>query len=292
MTSSISHISEKPWSEYTKADYTPEQWHRSCLIHTHDGAPTSKDQCKLPVRTPNGAINRNGVHAAAAALAGARGGVQASDEQTSKARTSLIRLYGELDEEPPPSLTHSAAEDMAEHILKHYGVKGMKWGVRNSEGGGGIRQTVGSAVGEAKARAKREIAERIDTETHVRAKPGQLVRVVGGNRRRAHEDAIVARTAEQIAKRNTLDALSNKELQHLVQRMNLEQQYRQMAVKETRKSAAQRWVENIVAVKGPLLYAKMGPHAKIGQKVVEGAMKMATQNKALLGGSSEKKKDK
>ena len=50
------------------------------------------------------------------------------------------------------------AEEMAEHILSHYGVKGMKWGVRKCEGGGGVR----GAVGEAKARFKMVIAERTD----------------------------------------------------------------------------------------------------------------------------------
>jgi hypothetical protein len=72
MTDSLKHVSEKPWSDYTKADYSIEQWHAACLIHLHQGPPTSKDQCKVPVRTPNGALNRNGVHAAAAALAGPR----------------------------------------------------------------------------------------------------------------------------------------------------------------------------------------------------------------------------
>ena len=297
---SLTHVSEKPWSEYTKADYTPEQWHRACLIHLHEGDATAKDQCKLPVRTPGGAISRPGVHAAAAALAGARGGVDAPAEAKSKAASSLIRLYSELGEDPPPSLKHSnleedyvddvldQAEEMAEHNLSHYGVKGMKWGVRKSEGGGGVR----GAVGEAKARVKKEIAERTDKETHVRTKPGQLVRVVGGNKRGPHEDAVKARTSEQVAKRSTLDALSNKDLQHLVQRMNLEAQYRQLASKETRKSTAQRWTEKLVSEKGNVVYSKLGPHAKAGRFVVENVMKMATRNKALEGGFSEKKKNK
>jgi len=126
-TQSIKHLSEKPWSDYTSADYSVEQWHNACLIHQHDGAPTSKSQCKLPVKTPNGAINRNGVHAAAAALAGARGGVHASSDEKSSAAKSLIRFYHQMDEEPPPSLMrHSSVEE----FIEHHGIKGMKWGRR------------------------------------------------------------------------------------------------------------------------------------------------------------------
>lgn len=127
-TQSIKHLSEKPWSDYTASDYSIEQWHNACLIHQHDGAPTSKSQCKLPVKTPNGAVNRNAIHSAAAALAGARGGVHASSEEKASAAKSLIRLYHQMDEEPPPSLMrHSSVEE----FIEHFGVKGMRWGVRN-----------------------------------------------------------------------------------------------------------------------------------------------------------------
>lgn len=138
----LEHISMRPWSEYSESDYTPIQWHNSCLIHLHEGAPTNKALCKLPVRTPNGAINKNGVHAATAALHGARGDLDAPEEQKDKARQALIRLYGELGEEPPSSLNHSddmLAEMgmytvMGEEYLAHFGVKGMRWGVRNADG--------------------------------------------------------------------------------------------------------------------------------------------------------------
>lgn len=136
----LAHISEQAWSDYTKADYTIEQWHAACLIHIHDGDPTSKSQCKLPVKTPNGALNRNGVHAAAAALAGARGGLKGvSDEQKKKAASALRRYYSQLDEDPPESLVEHTVikfRDKPETpgvVLEHYGVKGMRWGFRKQE---------------------------------------------------------------------------------------------------------------------------------------------------------------
>jgi hypothetical protein len=141
----IKHISEKPWSAYTEADYTLQQWHNACLIHMHDGPPTSKSECKLPVKTPNGAVNRNGVHAATAALHGARSPLQASADEKAKAASALKRLYVQLGEKPPPSLSQS--EITQEHILnfiEHHGVKGMRWGVRKGRSGGGGSSDVGT----------------------------------------------------------------------------------------------------------------------------------------------------
>lgn len=126
----LSHISNQPWSNYTEADYSVTQWHQACLIHQHDGAPTSKAQCKLPVRTPNGALNKNGVHAATAALNGARGGVSATEEQKDAARQALIRFYRELDETPPTTLNHL---ETYEDFLIHFGIKGMRWGSRKGD---------------------------------------------------------------------------------------------------------------------------------------------------------------
>lgn len=117
VTNFLTHISEKPWSDYTEADYTLEQWHNACLIHQHQGPPTSKNQCKLPVKTPSGALSRAGVHAAAAALAGARAELKATPEEKAKAAAALRRYYAQLEEEPPASLAQSAVDD----ILAYYG---------------------------------------------------------------------------------------------------------------------------------------------------------------------------
>lgn len=280
-------VSEKPWSDYIKADYTPEQWHTACLLHLHTGPPTSKDQCKLPVKTPSGALNRNGVHAAAAALNGARGGVDASPVKIATARAAVRRLYNQLDEDPPDSMKQST--DNVDDFLEHYGVKGMKWGVRRE---GSSRPSLKRTVEQAKNKARTELKERTDTETHVRAKPGRHVQVVGGKKKTPHEDAIKARVAEQIAKRNTLDALSNKELQHLVNRMNLESQYRNLAINETRKTAVEKWVEKTLSTKLDKSLEFMGPQAAIGKAVVEGMFKntVGLSNKAMSGGKIKKDK--
>ena len=101
-------ISDKPWSRFSESDYNDEQWYEACLIKPPKSEYTAKAQAKLPVREPDGTLNRNGVHAAAAALAGARGGVKAGAEEKRKAARALLRLYRELEEEPPKTIERLA----------------------------------------------------------------------------------------------------------------------------------------------------------------------------------------
>lgn len=81
-----------------------------CLIDENEsGAEKVKAKCKLPVRAqPGGPVNVNAMHAAAAALAGARGGVSASSEKKTSAARKLKRLYAEAGEEAPDSLKRMA----------------------------------------------------------------------------------------------------------------------------------------------------------------------------------------
>ncbi len=106
---SLSEVSDTPWSQFSASDYTPEQYRRACLLDTGQGSPDSKDRYKLPVKQPDGTVNRNGVHAAASALAGGRGGVNASADAKKAAARKLVGLYrSQLKEDPPPSLLRMA----------------------------------------------------------------------------------------------------------------------------------------------------------------------------------------
>lgn len=99
-------FSDKPWGGITASDYSDAAAYcAACLLDLNPlGKEKTKAACKLPVKEPGGAYNRNAIHAAAAVLAGARGGVQASPEEKRKAARRLIRLYREMEEEPPESL--------------------------------------------------------------------------------------------------------------------------------------------------------------------------------------------
>lgn len=88
-------------------------------------------------------------------------------------------------------------------ILEHYGVKGMKWGVRKK------RSTAPVEVSTSQA-------------------PGRRVKAKGGENQPAHPDAIKVATSKQKAKKSSLDSLSTKDLQEMVLRMNLEAQYNRL----------------------------------------------------------------
>lgn len=84
------------------------QWQASCLVDRGQEFNTAKTRYAVPVKEPNGDVNSNAVHAAAAVLAGARGGVQAPPAAKKQAARKLVRLYALLDESPPESLTRLA----------------------------------------------------------------------------------------------------------------------------------------------------------------------------------------
>lgn len=111
-------VSDKPWSNFSQADYSIDQWKRACVVDTGQGDPSSKQRYKVPVREPDGTLNRNGVHAAA----GGHGISQVQGISPSARKTAarkLVDFYeNDLKEEPPPSLETLAGvnerEDQAE----------------------------------------------------------------------------------------------------------------------------------------------------------------------------------
>jgi hypothetical protein len=114
--------------------------------------------------------------------------------------------------------------------LVHFGVKGMHWGFRKTEKAPAVP----------------------DGETRViQKKPGTKVTSEGGRGVPAHDDAIRSAHAKQVAKTSTTDALSTKELQDLVTRLNLERQYAQLTTPQnqnTMKNGLKK-VNEIMAIK-------------------------------------------
>jgi hypothetical protein len=104
-------FSDKPWGSISESDYKDANaFCAACLIDLNEGRDKTKDKCKLPIKEPGGAYNRNAIHAAAAALAGARGGVNAPTDEKRKAARKLLSLYREMNEDAPESLYRIAGE--------------------------------------------------------------------------------------------------------------------------------------------------------------------------------------
>lgn len=94
--------------------------------------------------------------------------------------------------------------DTVESVLAHYGVRGMRWGVRRTRA-------------------------QLDSDS---------------------EDARTKKTLQGVVAKNrgSTDPLSNQELQTLVTRLNLEQQYSNLTTKDNakRKSNGEKFVSEIV----------------------------------------------
>ena len=104
------NISSRPWDGSASNYKDANAYCAACLIDENEaGQPKVKALCKLPVREPDGgAPNANAIHAAAAALAGGRGGVQAKPASKKAAAKKLLALYAAMKEDAPPSIKNMA----------------------------------------------------------------------------------------------------------------------------------------------------------------------------------------
>jgi 2'-5' RNA ligase len=149
-------VSDTPWSDFPDSDFDDDQWKRSCILDRGADFNTSKQRYAIPVREPSGTLNRKAI-ARAAAILSSKGGfgnargnkINATHEQLVTARNKLIAIYNSVGEDVPEGLkteVKQSAELGAEFALEHFGVKGMRWGVRKADVAGAAK-TAGKAVG-------------------------------------------------------------------------------------------------------------------------------------------------
>lgn len=115
------------------------------------------------------------------------------------------------------------AEEVVEGTLEHYGVKGMRWGQRNAS------PTPVTTVQKINAGPR--------AKTKVKAK--------GGQASEASPDAVKAAAQKQKLKKSGTAALSNQELRELRDRLQLEEQTKQLA-----QPKAKRAVKKVLKVQG------------------------------------------
>lgn len=167
-------------------------------------------------------------------------------DEFTKRMTSFDLVLGEEDPMAHSDLT-------SEEFLAHYGIKGMKWGVRRKVGPDGTVLT--SAERKAARKEERELkkeAKRVERQENFK--------------RPVTEDAQVSSASRARSEKHGTDALSNKELQALVTRMNLEQQYTNLQASGKAKTARQAGQEYV----GDIL-------KDVGRELASEALKWAAQ---------------
>lgn len=141
--------------------------------------------------------------------------------------------------------------------LFHYGVKGMRWGVRKDESA--------SKGGSDKGPTAVVVSQK---------KPGTFATAKGGKRHPIADDAKRALEARQKARASTTDALTNAELRAAVERMNLERQYSQLSFESDRRSKGKRFIAGLL---GNKRYGKKRPFADEYEESGERTRKLADE---------------
>jgi len=99
-------VTEKAW-DGSASRFTDEQYAHSCVLDRGPEVTSTKERYSLPVREPDGTLNRNGVHSAAAMIHKVKG---ASPSILKAAAKALLRLYVKLHEAPPEALVKLAGQ--------------------------------------------------------------------------------------------------------------------------------------------------------------------------------------
>ena len=122
----------------------------------------------------------------------------------------------------PEDMTHS------EDFLAHYGVKGMRWGVR--------KDRKPRPTGVARAQDKRKVGGVVDTSLNtVPAPQGKRRRLNGGLVEESNDGGVNYVPAIRPTKARITDRLTDSQLEATVKRMQLEKRYSELAVMDQSK---------------------------------------------------------
>lgn len=164
--------------------------------------------------------------------------------------TDLQKTAPELTAEPVQTV-HSALlhrVELGEQFIEHFGVKGMKWGQRKEQFRAGVhnRRVTAEAT-------KRESRPAQDVRAYPTIGPKKRskakIDTKGGFDHPPTEDAIKVETHRQKMKKSGVKALSNKDLQEVATRLNLENQVHQLESKQP-KSLGRKFVETLLGNSG------------------------------------------
>lgn len=177
-------------------------------------------------------------------------------------------------------------EDTVEEVLAHFGVKGMKWGVRK-------RRKIASEHTPVSTGSVKTVDTKKPTPVQVRVVPGKRVQTRGGSRQPTTAEAIRAAALKQKAKKSGPQALTNEEMSFLVTRLGLEEKLSKVAPKQ--KTLGQRFVKDFLPSPAAQALLKAGTKklpANTHPNVLKGADFAEKMLKTLADNKKSQKKSK
>ena len=143
-------------------------------------------------------------------------------------------------------------EELVDNFLEHYGVKGMRWGVRRSNPAGGATKPLAKKA-ETKPAVKTTPKPAAKTEVKTVAKPKAEAEVPHGPKKASE--------------------MSTEELQKIIQRINLERQYNDLVFKpmtdgqRTNRAKAKAFAGKVIKKAGEKAVQKVAD--KAADKLIE-----------------------
>lgn len=123
-------------------------------------------------------------------------------------------------------MAQAQGQAAAEEFLEHYGVKGMKWGKHKKS---------------SSPQEQVQVMSRVNPKTNA-------IEVKGGTGYRPSHEAIQTAAANHLARKSGVKALTNKDLQDAITRMNLEQQFVRLTPKSKKQKAKKFVAETLLGI--------------------------------------------
>lgn len=163
---------------------------------------------------------------------------------------------------PFDEMQHDAFQEEMDATLMHYGVKGMKWGVRK--------------------RRSTTPVNTDPTDVTIKSHPGGKIETSGGRNQPPHDDAKKAAAYRQQARASSPSTLSNQQLRALLERTKLESEYAKIraAELEAAKSPARKFLEKFLAEEKKTMMSGKKPKTQEAVEHIISLQKKRTAAKA------------
>lgn len=130
--------------------------------------------------------------------------------------------------------------------LAHYGIKGMKWGVRKKRNESSDAKAASATKRKAKKHGSESLSNKELKTLQDRRSLEKNARVRPKEHRKSSEDARDVGGLKKVANKKGTKVLSNDELQATITRMELEKKYSELTKGDSKSSAGKDFVSGIL----------------------------------------------